>query len=288
MEEITVTPALETEAAACFALLPEAAGWPVELLVAKRGHAAVGAAALRWRNASDPPGFPLSLHVLPPDRRQGIGRRLLRAAVDLAGQDACGLWSLNAVVEGDPGAHFLLASGFTSTRRERHFEADFDALLAVIGPMADRLRGRGRVPSDLKIVPLAEAPREDLVHLLARELGAVTPGTTDQLAQRAKAPGQTGDRSRVALRNGVLEGAILWQVSNGVALVEARVVHPRNRGSWLNVMLLEDGLVRGKAEGIQRMRFHCMEAAWDTVNLAKRCCAEERQTRAYYYLGLDN
>ncbi len=286
MDDITVAMAPETEAAACLALLPEAAGAPVELLVAKRAHAVVGAAAVWWRNDSDPAGFPLSIHVLPPERRRGIGRRLLDAAIDLALDDALGFWSRAAALDGAPDAAFLVACGFQPRRREHHFEAAIDALLADVRPKAGRLRDRGRVPNDVRIVPLAEAPLEEVGRLLSRELGSVPARATERLRRRANAPDDIADRSRVAMRGGEVEGAILWKIENGVAIVEARVVHPRNRGGWLNVVLLEDGLARGKAEGLERLRFHCDDTIRDTLSLAKRCDAVEAEPRAYYYLDL--
>ena len=285
MDDIIVTLPPETEAAACLALLPEAVNSPVELLIAKRGYAVVGAAAIWWRNDSDPAGFPLAIHVLAPERRRGIGRWLLEAAIDLALDDALGFWSRSAAMDGAPDAAFLAACGFQPRRREHHFEAAIDALLADVGPKARRLRDRGRVPDDVRIVPLAEAPLEEVGHLLSRELGSVPARVLERLRRRADAPEDIADRSRVAIRNGQVEGAILWKIQDGVAIVEARVVHPRNRGGWLNVVLLEDGLVRGKAEGLERLRFHCDETVRDTLSLAKRCDAVEAEPRAYFYLG---
>jgi GNAT superfamily N-acetyltransferase len=285
MDEITVAPARESEAAACLALLPEAAGSMVELLIAKRDAFVVGAAALWWRNDSDPPGFPLAIHVLPPDRRRGIGRRLLNHAIEIALDDAHGFWSRSPAADGGPAAAFLAACGFAARRREHHFEATFDALLAEVAPRANKLRDRSRVPEDIEIVPLAHAPLEEVGRLVGRELGGAPATVIERLRARAGGSEAANDRSRVALRDGKVEGAILWRVHEGVAIVEARVVHPRHRGGWLNVILLEDGLSRGKAEGLARLRFHCEDTVRDTLALARRCNAVETEPRAYYYLG---
>lgn len=286
MEDITVAPARETEAAACLALLPEAVGLAVELLIAMRGASIVGAAALWWRNDSDPPGFPLAIHVLPLERRRGVGRRLLNHAIEIALDDAIGFWSRGAVMDGGSGAAFLSACGFVPRRREHHFDAAIDMLLADVSPRAGKLRDRNRVPSDVTIVPLAAAPLDEVGRLLARELGAAPLATIERLRRRAHGPDNAGDRSRVAMRDGNVEGAILWRIHEGVAIVEARVVHSRARGGWLNVVLLEDGLMRGKAEGLKRLRFHCEDTVRDTLSLARRCEAVEREPRAYFYLRL--
>jgi hypothetical protein len=80
-----------------------------------------------------------------------------------------------------------------------------------------------------------------------------------------------------------LAGAILWRVVDGVAHVDARVVAPRWRGGWTNLLLLEAGLVAGLAEGLTRMRFHCDDTVRDTISLARRCAADELESGAYYY-----
>ena len=284
MEAVTVTLAQETEAGACLALLPEVAGTPVELLVAKRGHAVVGAAAIRWRNVSSPEGFPLSLHVIPPERRRGIGKQLLDAAVDLALDDAIGLWSLNPTTD-EAATAFMTRYRFEARRREHHFEAATDVLLAEIAPLTARLRDRGRLPKELRIAPLAAAPLAAVADLIARALGGAPGLAVDQLRRRTSGAEAAADRSRVALRGTEVEGAILWRVKAGVAIVDARVVHPRNRG-WLDALLLEDGLTRGKAEGLERLRFHCEDGVRDTLSLAKRCGAVETASPAFYYRAL--
>ena len=76
-------------------------------------------------------------------RRGNRSRRAMTPA-------ACGRSRLGCRRESQ-GSRFLLATGFAPMRRERHFEGDFAEALLVdsgIGPMAARLRGRVRVPSD--------------------------------------------------------------------------------------------------------------------------------------------
>ncbi len=285
MPDVTITPAFEHETRAGLALLPEAAEWPVELLVAKRGPALVGAAAVRWRNESNPPGFAIAVHVTANERRRGVGRRLVEAAADLCLGESPGLWSLNPIVEGTPQARFATVCGFTAARREHHFEADTEAVLGVVGPTVSRLRDRGKLPDDLKLVPLGDAPLDRVARLLA---GGSTPGagTIDRLTRYARDRDGVGDRSRIALRHGQVEGAIIWRRRGDVALVEMWAVHPRNRG-WLSLVLLEDGLVRGRAEGLRTLRFHCEETVRDTMILAEQCGAKERETLAYVYRSLE-
>ena len=286
MSDLTVSPALEPETSACLALLPKAADWPVELIAAKRGGELVGAAAVRWRNESNPAGFPVAIHVVAAERRRGVGRRLMEAATALCRGETPGLWSLHPIAEGTPEASFAVGCGFGFARREHHFEADTDAVLAVVAPTVSRLRDRGKLPEDLRLVSLAEAPLDQVARLFAG--GSATPGAgmMDRLTRYARDGDGVGDRSRVALRREQIEGAIIWRRRGDLALVEMWAIHPRNRG-WLSLVLLEDGLRRGRAEGLRTLRFHCDETVRDTMSLAEQCGAKERETLAYVYRPLE-
>jgi hypothetical protein len=48
-------------------------------------------------------------------------------------------------------------------------------------------------------------------------------------------------------------------------------------------MLLESGLLRGKAEGLTEVRFHCDDTVRDTISLARRAAAVETATNATWY-----
>ncbi len=287
MDAISVMPATDQEARACLALLPEVRGVPVELLIARRGGAFVGAAALAWRSWATPAGFPLLIHVLPPERRRGVGRRLLETAARMAAEETDGLWSFTPTTEESDAAAFMRARGFSVRRRHHQFEAAVEALLADIAPRADRLRARGRTPEGLTIVPLAQAPLSDIGWLVAIELGGSPDQALHGLMRRVSAAGeQAGDRSLAVMRDGEAVAVVLWRIEDGVGLVEARVVHPRYRGGWSNVLLMEAGLVRAREEGVTRFRFHCDDTVRDTLRLAARCAAIETETKATWYYAL--
>src|SRR5271165_3946478 len=99
MEAIRVALATETEARACLALVPQVWNTPTELLIARRDGAFAGAAAVFWQSWAKPAGFPVQVHVLPDQRRKGVGRRLLETAVDMAAEETDGLWTFEAIAE---------------------------------------------------------------------------------------------------------------------------------------------------------------------------------------------
>ena len=284
MSDLTITPALDHEAGACLALLPQARNIPVELLIARRGGAVVGAAALSWRNWAEPVGFPTLIHVIPAERRRGVGTRLLQAAADLAAEETDGLWTFGRISETAEAAAFLRAKGFVVRRRRHQFEAAVEALLADVGPKAERLRRRGRIPDGLTIAPLAAAPLADIGWMVGVELGGAPEQALHDLTQRVSRAGtDAGDRSLAVMKDGAPVAVVLWRIEGDVGLVEARVVHPRYRGGWSNVVLMEAGLTRARDEGVIRFRFDCDDTVRDTLSLARRCAAIETERSASWY-----
>ncbi|HEX4740966.1 MAG TPA: GNAT family N-acetyltransferase [Caulobacteraceae bacterium] len=278
MQEINVTRATDAEARACLALLPELAGGQPELLIARRGGDLAGAAGLVWRVRPDPRGFPLSIHVVPTHRRLGVGRRLLAAAADMAANETEGLWSRMTLDDDAPAVGFLRACGFTPRRQRLDFEAPVEALLSHLRPLLDRLRRRG-LGGEATIVPLAEAPREDVAWLVTAELGG------DPLRVAASV-GHEHVEGMVALIDGRAAGAILWRRDGDLAKVEARVVAAAHRGGPLNLLLLEAGLLAGAGRGVTRLSFYCDDTVRDTLKLAQRCAATQTSVGSLYYYAI--
>ncbi|MBV8681851.1 MAG: GNAT family N-acetyltransferase, partial [Caulobacteraceae bacterium] len=123
INKIDVALASDQDARACLALLPEVAGAPVELLIARRGGELAGAAAISWQSWTTPAGFPVLIHVIPDHRRLGVGRRLLEVSAELAAEETDGLWSFSPVAGESEAARFMESCGFTPFRRKHHFEA---------------------------------------------------------------------------------------------------------------------------------------------------------------------
>jgi GNAT superfamily N-acetyltransferase len=285
---IRVDRANEAEAPACLALLPEARGLAVQLLIARRDDAIAGAGAILWRSWSAPYGFPLWLHVLPAHRAAGVGQALLAGAGALARRETRGLWSATPVPEGGPAARFLTACGFIAMRRERHFQMRGEVLLNHLAPMTDRLRARGRIPAQSTITPLAQARLDEIGWLVSEQFGGGPVRALHGLRRRATmGPGHEGDRSIVALHRGEIAGVMLWRIVEGVAVVDARIVAPRWRGAWPNLVLLEATLRRAAAEGVAEFRFYCDESVEDTLKLAKRSGAEQVAAHIAYYYALN-
>jgi GNAT superfamily N-acetyltransferase len=284
MSTLSVGRAQEAEAAACLALLPEARQLPAELLIARRDGALAGAAAVVWRSWAKPGGFPTLVHVLPQVRRRGVGRALMTAAQALTRSEAEGLWSLESVELDGPAAGFLTACGFEPARRQAFFQARTAAMRERLGPLLERLRSRGRIPADARVVPLREAPLEEVGWLVSKEFGGGPFSALNRLAARNRNTGiSTEDKSQVLLHDGRVGAVVLARMDYGVGVVDARVVAPGLRGDWASALVLEQVLTRAEAESVAEFRFHCDETVLDTLHVARRAGARQTATKALFY-----
>jgi GNAT superfamily N-acetyltransferase len=282
MDDIRVTVATEQEIRACAAMLPQARVRTAEFLIARAGREPVGAAAIHWRNWTRPAGFPIAIEVAPDARGRGVARRLLAAAKELALYDTDGFWPFDPVVEGGPEASFMLRVGCRVHVRQFFYRARIDSLLSHLTPLLGRLQRRAGSTHSLEIAPLAEPWFEEVGWMVSSELGGGPFGAAARMRAAALASDSL-DRSQVAIGDQRVAGAILWRIDGAEAVVDARVVAARWRGGPTNLMLLQAGLLRGLAEGLVHVNFHCDETVKDTVSLARRAGAALTATKATYY-----
>ncbi|MDB5435602.1 MAG: hypothetical protein JWR47_1859 [Phenylobacterium sp.] len=285
MSTVSVDLAGEAEVPACLALLPEARHSPAEFLIARHDGRLAGAAAVIWQSWAKPGGFPLRVHVMPAMRRQGVGRRLMAEAVGMTAGEAEGLWSLEPEPLESPAAAFLQACGFGLARRQHHFQASGEALDGAIAPLVARLRARGRIPAEARVVSLSEAPMEEVGWLVSAEFGGGPFRTLHNLRQRATRQGvSTEDLSQVVLLGTKVAAVLLGRMDHGVAVIDARVVAPDARGDWAGALQLDAILRWGLPRGVREFRFHCDDDVRDTLSLARRCNAREvAKTGLFYY-----
>ncbi len=284
MMNLSVTFASESEAPACLALIPKAAGARVELLIARSEGAFAGAAAVFWANALEPPGFHFLVKVLSGARRRGVGRKLIEASVTLTEAETDGLWSFESVSRDSQAARFLEACGFKASRREYHYQVSNEAILADTIAIADRLRRRGRIPERAEIKYLSEpgAPLEEIAWLVSRELNSSPANNFYDVVRRC---GDSADGSLYVSLDGVVVAVMLVRRQGGDAVVDARVVASRWRNNWPNLVLLEKALGRAKDEALAHAKFFCDESVTDTINLARRGDGEEIDLKTRYYLA---
>jgi GNAT superfamily N-acetyltransferase len=286
LNDVSVNTAREQEAPACLALLPELAGAPAELLIARQNGKFAGAAAVVWANWTEPAGFTVQVRVLGAARRQGVGRRLIETAADLADGETDGLWSLRATPLASAEAKFLEACGFLPRKREHYFEVELEPMLDSIHAVAQRYRERVQIPQGAEVVDLADinGPLDEIAWLIAREFNGNPVAHVQSLYQRRQDP---DDKSVVVRINGEVAGVLLSRAKGAILTVDIRVVAARWRMSWPNLMMMEEGLFRARAAGRQQIKFFCDESLNDTRNLAKRGKGKETDIKARHYLAFN-
>jgi GNAT superfamily N-acetyltransferase len=249
---------LPRRAPECFVALPSSPTVPV------------AAAAVSWSAG----GFPVQVHVIPPWRRRGVGRALVEAvAAEVAGEtDRLRSWGM--IPEGSPAHAFMTATSFTVARRFVGFETDGRQFADAIVPLRQRLERKGRIPADLRIVSLRDAPHEQVTRLAATELSIAPSALAARLAPQDMS-GVSNDLSVVLMLHGAVCGAILVARDGDMARVDVNVVAPEQRQGWANVILLEEAVRRGLAGGIKWFRFFSDEKTRDTMNLGKRAAATQ-------------
>ena len=278
-----IRPAREDEAAACRALLPEAFapfGWAPELFIAATPDGIAGALAMQWA----PRGFPILLYAAADFRDQDIARRLVECAAATASGETAALRAWAPLDEGSAPAATLLAAGFKVTRRllafETHEPLRFENTMTAL---AERMANK--IPEDVVVVRLADAPAEGVVHLVTPQFASLPHDIAWRIRPGAH-HGYDRDVSLVLMRGTDVLGAMLVRRSGDLAEVDVNVVAPAVRGRWANVLLLEGMARRARMAGVKSFHFFCEEHVRDTVNLARRSGARDLPPRLMLTLPL--
>jgi GNAT superfamily N-acetyltransferase len=269
---IAVRPARDHEARACRVLMPEtfSATYAPELWVAVDHSTSriAGAAAVGWRPLPSLSGFPVQVHVLPPQRRRGIGTALIEAVAEACATSTRHLHAWANEPEGSGAARFLQAVGFEPHRRLLHFEADGPRFYATIKAIYDRVVRSGKIPSDFRVVSLREASLEETAALVAGAFRDVPVSTAMALARGLM--NYDKEKSVVLLSEGAVKGALLYHWNDGLPTIDVRVVAPDLRNGPANLLLLEAATRKGLEGGATGFCFHCEESVRDTISLARR------------------
>jgi GNAT superfamily N-acetyltransferase len=282
--DVSVRAAADHEARACRLLLPEMFGahHAPELLVAvlpdiqaPDKSRLVGAAGIA-PSYGPRRGSALFVHVTPSFRRRGVGRALIEAAV----ASCRGRWTvahaLRPVPEESQAAHFLAACGFEPIERIIHFEVDGLPFYADILAVRQRLESHRRIPPNARIVRLCDADPDAVADLVCRSIETSRAYVRSRLRPDCANPYDM--RNSVVLTvEGQVRGALIYNWSGGVPMIEVRAVDPSLRGSWANALMLEEATRNGIECGALRFRFFASDKLTETLSLARR--ANARQIR---------
>ena len=261
------------DARACRMLLPQLPS-EGDWFVAEDGERGlvVGAAAATLVPRATPlvgPG--VAVEVIEPCRRSGVGRALVAELVRAARRRQWqALYSAQrAEFEGDEyRAWQRLGFGVCETVEEH--ELPLDEFVPLLAPLVARLRERGRIPADARIVPLYAASAAAVLQLHLDHMGGDRGSLSERL--RGQGPAAFHPRySRVLLVGDRVAGCILAHRQNErVATVDANIVVPEVRGGWANVWLKLEATQGALALGITHFHYTSFDQYADTRRFTDR------------------
>jgi GNAT superfamily N-acetyltransferase len=261
-------PASPGEWSACRMLLPEsfrAGATPETWLAIGSGDAIVGAAAVTPREGAL---HAFRIRVVRPARRRGIGTLLLQR---VAGREHSAIYAACAAGELD-AEPFLLASGFNCVDRLFDAEGDLSKLRNHLFPLRERLLASGRIPAGIAILRPADVPAARLAQLYAEHLVPFREYHAGYALPLIDNPRLA--ESSVLCVDGEVAGMVLFECDpQGVVSVHGRLVMPKYRGGWANILLMAAGIDRLPPHA-RRIRFEAPDSNPDTKKLIRRVDAE--------------
>jgi hypothetical protein len=142
----------------------------------------------------------------------------------------------------------------------------------VTKPIFERLEKRGKVPAHARVIPLSEAPREEVCRLVLDNFGFSSQHVAERL--RGTENGFSQTLSRVAILDGHVVGALLITYQKALASVDATAVLPHHRHTWVNAALKHFAVEELLGRGVKAVRFSANSAEHpDTTKLAARTSA---------------
>ena len=286
---IAVRPPSRGEMRACRMLLPEAfeSRRPPDLLLA------AGSSPLRYLGALSYDlvhhggrlGWRVAVHVARAARRRGVGTRLI-AEIAAHGRRRGAAFLLAEVdAEESLAGNFLVACGFRAASRCTSYEGNLAHYRGVIGAIRDRLRARGKVPAEARVVSPREAPHEALDRLAAARIAASFQPVDDLSADFWRRP-SVRDSSAILMLGDRAIGGVVAEAFGDLAVVPWRSVDPEFRGGWANVILSAALGDRLAALGVRRVRFSTTEETPDTEYGVRVHGYDHRRIVAHHRLDL--
>lgn len=252
----------EPELVLCRMLLPEACANPTarhfRLAFGREPLKLVG--ALAYRDDAIALGG-VRVHVIPTERRRGIGAELL----DYAAKEAVKLGRRKLLAEADlqnePAAEpFLVSQGFRKQGTVTFAEMEIADLREQAKATAGQLKPADpKVPAGARVVSLSEAGEEEVTRLYAQHIAHMEPliGLRDAFHIDQQID------SVALLVDDKLVGFVLARLDRGTLHIPAWVVTPEYRRQSIGRALLHElaKRVRGRVE---RMQFEFTDVAMVT------------------------
>lgn len=253
-------------------LLPELHGAAVTFVAVDNEHQLVIGAAAATRSVRLQPltGPGIAVHVIPPCRRHGAAKNLLihlEQAAQRAGANA--LYAAKRVEHSSNEMRGWQWLGFEPCETVEEHVLPITQIASRLGPVVDRLRTQGRIPTTARVIPLYQADLAAVLQLHLDHMG----GDRGELYRklRGRGPGAFLPRqSRVLTVDNQVKGCLLaHRVAKETIAVDANIVEPSLRGGWANAWLKLEAF-RGAPLGVKEFRFTSFDHYADTRSFTKK------------------
>jgi GNAT superfamily N-acetyltransferase len=214
----------------------------------------------------------VALEVIAPYRRRGIGRDLVAQLEKAARQhySVSALYAASRVEQNSAEVHGWQWLGFRPLDTVEEHVLPITQFESRLGPLMGRMRAKGRVPANARIVPLYQANAAAVLQFHLDHMG----GDRQELYQklRGKGSGAYHPRySRVLLVDDRVRGCVLGhRVAKHTFRVDANIVDPALRGGWANVWLKLEAARRALVLGIKEFTFTSFDHYDDTRSFTEK------------------
>ena len=248
-------------------LLPQVRDAAVRLVAVAAEKVVAAASVTNSLRAKSPIGPGVSVHVIPPYRRRGIGSSLLRSLADhcLAADSKCeAFYATQKVEAGTAAAQGWRWLGFEPLETVVYHELPLSVIEKKLAPMYDWMVSKGGIPQEAEIIPLCDADRPAVARLHTEVLGG-DYATLLRLMQGTGIGAYHPVYSRILLVGGKVKGCILaHRESKESAVVDANLLDPSVRGGWANLWLKLEATRGAAALGIERFTYSTFDHYTDT------------------------
>ena len=249
-------------------LLPDAFTGPRDFLVATAAGTPYIAGAASFIRA---PQEIESIRIEVPAafRRTGIGSRLMghiRGAAERRGDQRLSTWIDLATDLEAP--KFLAAHSFERTNGLTTLEAETLPFCEYFDSMRLRLRSRGQIAQNARVVTMAQASRADVARLWATHIPA-HPWLRTDIVEHSLKTGHFND-SPVLLMGERLAGFLLLSFDGARVKISAEVIAPEYRGGPGIILLTGAACDQVRARQTNIVTFDWRDDVKYTGNLSKR------------------
>lgn len=247
--------------------------------------AAIMTQALR---ASERPGPGVAVHVIPPCRGAGVGRKLLQEVLSQAIlRRARALYAINRAEFDSAEMHAWQWLGFSACETIEEHELEIAAVEHRLAPLIERMKADGRIPADASIAPLYKADPAAVAQLHVRNLG----GDVEAIRQRVEGKGPHPffrRHSLVLTLGGDVVGCLLGhRLSERAFVIDAVIVDPPLRNGWANLLLRCEAAQRVKHEGASHIQYTSFDHYTDTRRFTQKLGGVTLRRFALMYRPID-